>query len=70
MESRYIDRQHKWLETQFEIKCKELKKALDDPKGCLGFLNLVRDVEFLYMEVEIYRSAIKDVNDELKKNQV
>lgn len=62
----WIKNQQQHLKRQFETKSAELKVALDNPQQCLGFLNLLRDVEFLYMQVGAYEDAVNDFNNMIK----
>ena len=62
----FIRHQHSYLKKQFETKAAELKVALDNPHHTLGFLNLLRDVEFLYMQVGAYEDAVNDFNNMIK----
>ncbi len=62
----WIKTHHSYLKAQFAAKCAELKAALDNPQQCIGFLNLVRDVEYLYMEIGAYEDAINDFNNMMK----
>lgn len=62
----WIKHQHNHLKNQLTSKSAELKVALDNPQQCLGFLNLLRDVEFLYMQVGAYEDAVNDFNNMIK----
>lgn len=59
----FIKTHHIHLKQQFEAKCQELKIGLDNPQQCLGFLNLLRDVEHLYLQVGAYEDALNDVKN-------
>lgn len=63
-----IIKQHKYVKQQFETKCKELKSTLDNPNQHIGFLNILRDVEYLYLYVKSYEDAINDINNLIKDN--
>lgn len=63
----FIRHQHSHLKAQFAAKSAELKAALDNPQQTLGFLNLIRDVEFLYMQTGAYEDAVNDLNNMLKE---
>lgn len=65
----FIKHQHSYLKTQFAAKSAELKIALDNPQQTLGFLNLLRDVEHLYMQVGAYEDAVNDINNMLKNEK-
>lgn len=63
----WIKHHHNHLKQQFEAKCQELKTGLDNPQQCLGFLNLLRDVEHLYLQVGAYEDALNDVKNLMKE---
>lgn len=62
----WVKRQSLHLKEQLNVKSKELQKALDCPQQTLGFLNLLRDVEFLYMQVGAYEDAVNDIKQSLE----
>lgn len=63
----WIRNQQRHLKAQFTAKCTELKSALDNPQQTLGFLNLLRDVEYLYVRVGAYEDAVNDFNNMMKE---
>lgn len=62
----FIKTQHHHLKSQLALKSAELKIALDNPQKCLGFLVLLRDVEYLYMQTGAYEDAVNDLNNLMK----
>lgn len=66
----FIKTHHSHLKQQFAAKCQELKTGLDNPQQCLGFLNLLRDVEHLYLQTGAYEDAVNDVKNLLTESGV
>lgn len=45
----------------------ELKTAIDSPERPFEFLNILRDVEYLYVRVSAYEDAVNDFNNMMKE---
>lgn len=57
----WIKNQHNHLKQQLTAKSKELQIALENPDKCVGFIGLLRDVEYLFLLTEAYGNALNDV---------
>ena len=62
----WIKQQHTHLKKQLDAKMQELKTAIDSPERPFEFLNLLRDVEYLYVRVGAYEDAVNDLNNMIK----
>ena len=58
--------QHSYVSQQFEAKCKELQESLSKPPPRFGFLKLIQDVEYLYLQVSAYEDALNDIKQSLE----
>ena len=59
----FVKHQHQYLKQQLEAKGKELQAALSSPERQFGLLNLVRDFEYLYIQVSAYEDALNDLKN-------
>jgi hypothetical protein len=62
----WIKHQHSHLKNQLAAKMQELKTAIDSPERPFGFLNILRDVEHLYIQTAAYEEALNDLNNMMK----
>ena len=62
----FVKHQHSYLKQQFEVKCKELQESLASPPPRFGFLKLIQDVEYLYLQVSAYEDALNDIKQSLE----
>lgn len=61
----FVKIQNNHLKQQFALKSKELQKALDNPDQHIGFINLIRDVEYLALCLSANEDALNDLKQSL-----